>query len=121
MRSSWRKFGRQGQATFLEFATLVVVLVAALVTMALYVKRALSGRLRDTAESIGDQYAPRQTTSIFTVTAKSRITSESNLMLDQVRGGKPVDLIESRTTIQEDTTNRIGNEQVGPLGSRLWD
>lgn len=47
----------------LEYALLIAIVVAALVSMQLYVKRALCGRWRQTAEvfSAGRQYEPNVT------------------------------------------------------------
>lgn len=53
--------GKSGQST-LELAILIVVIVAALVSMSIYIKRAASGKLRDTSESISQVfYEPKHT------------------------------------------------------------
>lgn len=47
----------------LEYAVLIAVTVAALITMSVYIKRAVSGRFKDTADSFGfgRQYDPKTT------------------------------------------------------------
>ena len=47
----------------LEYAVLTVVVIAALITMSIYIKRAVSGRFKDTADSFGfgRQYDPDHT------------------------------------------------------------
>ena len=46
---------RNGQST-LEYAILIAVVVAAAIGMQIYVKRGLQGRLRQSAEQVGDQF-----------------------------------------------------------------
>ena len=111
---------RNGQ-TALEYATVAVVLAAALVGMSLYMKRGISGRFRGAADSIGEQYAPKQTDASFTITVSSDTTTNSKLIKDKDLGrGQLADVIETTTTINNDTTTRTGRETVGQLGTDLW-
>ena len=50
-----------------EYAVLFTAVVAALGAMGIYVKRAVSGRLRGASENIGEAYDPRQTTGSYTL------------------------------------------------------
>ena len=47
--------GKTGQST-LEYAILVVIVIAALLTMNLYLKGGLRGRVKSAADDIGDQF-----------------------------------------------------------------
>ena len=45
----------------LEYAVVIVCLVAALLAMQVYVKRSMQGRLRELGDQVGQQYAPKNT------------------------------------------------------------
>ena len=47
---------KRGQST-VEYAVLIVVVIAALLTIQNYVKRGVQGRLKSSADDIGDQYS----------------------------------------------------------------
>ena len=48
---------KRGQST-LEYAILVVVVIMALVAIQAYLKRGIQGRMKDSADQIGDQFSP---------------------------------------------------------------
>lgn len=56
--------GRRRAFTTLEYAVLIAIVVAGLIGMSVYIKRALSGKWRDAADSFGSgrQYEPGVTT-----------------------------------------------------------
>ena len=60
-----RRVLHAGQST-LEYAVLIAVVAAAAIGMQIYVKRGIQGRLRQSADQVGEQYAPGKTTSTFT-------------------------------------------------------
>jgi Flp pilus assembly pilin Flp len=47
---------KRGQST-LEYAVLIVVIIGALLTIQVYIKRGVQGRLKSSADDIGDQYS----------------------------------------------------------------
>jgi hypothetical protein len=104
----------------MEFATLVAVLAAALISMQIYVKRSVSGKLRDAADSIGEQYAPQRTVSAITTTSGGTTRSTSKLIT-----GKALNFMETTTEIGVDgnleTVHRSGTETVGPFQNSIWD
>ena len=113
---------RRGQSTF-EYATVVAIVSAALLGMAIYVKRAISGQLRSSADSMGQQYHPTQTTSEHTLDIRSTTITTSTLVPDQVIRGLPADVMVYTTEIPKDkpeTTTRTGHEEVGPIGDDVW-
>lgn len=61
-----RKLRLNRGAFSLEYAVLIVCLVAGLIAMKIYITRSIQGKLRQTADSIGEQYAPGDTTSDIT-------------------------------------------------------
>ncbi len=95
----------KGQST-LEYVILIGFVVAALIAMGVYMKRGVSGKLRDSTDQIGEQYDPRLTTSNYTV--KSRMQQHEDL---SSKG-------EVTTNIQVNTQNRSGNEIVSYLDTK---
>ena len=109
----------RGQSTF-EYAALIAIVAAALLSMAIYVKRSISGRLRENADSVGEQYHPTQTNSNLNYAVNSTTTSTSKLLVDQNLGGTIANVMESNTTTNE-TSNRTGTENVGAMGGSIWN
>jgi Flp pilus assembly pilin Flp len=54
---------KRGQST-LEYAVLIVVIIGALLTIQVYIKRGVQGRLKSAADDIGDQYSDGNTNAI---------------------------------------------------------
>ena len=124
LRLSARSIGgnpRHGQ-TALEYGVLIAIVVAALLTMQVYVKRGLSGKVRQAADSIGEQYAPNETTSQSTLKVHTDTTTDSALHKDQVigPGSQKADVVVMTTTLNASTTDRTGSETVGPLKKDVW-
>lgn len=81
---------RKGQST-LEFTVLVVVVIGALLAMQQYVKRSLQGRLKSSADDIGDQFSPGNTnvtkksfTGSQTVESFAKGTTSSTLKKEEI-------------------------------------
>ena len=87
------KLKRKGQST-LEFAVLATVLLAALLTMQIYIKRGIQGRWKNAIDDIGDQYDPRYSDTIMNQSVSSN--SVTNIYVQNVAGGQ--------VTMREDTT-----------------
>jgi Flp pilus assembly pilin Flp len=56
-----------GQST-LEYAVIIAVVVAALLAIQIYMKRGVQGKLRESTDSIGEQYSAGYTTSKYSTT-----------------------------------------------------
>lgn len=114
--------GRRGQSTF-EYTALIAVVSAALISMAIYLKRSVSGALRASADSAGEQYDPRRTTSDLTYKVDSKVTTTSKLLADQVvdAKGTVANVMKTTSTIDNDTTTRTGMEQVGAMPGGVWE
>ncbi len=81
---------RAGQST-LEYAVLIIIVIGALLSIQVYIKRGIQGRLRSSADDIGDQYAVGNTniTRITTTKSNTRETfkegiSNSYLLDDEI-------------------------------------
>jgi len=55
---------QRGQST-LEYAVLIIVIIAALISIQTYIKRGIQGRLKSASDDIGDQYSPGNTNSLI--------------------------------------------------------
>jgi Flp pilus assembly pilin Flp len=70
---------RKGQST-LEYAVLIVIIIAALLAMNTYIKRGVQGRFKQAADDIGDQFSPGNTNYFKTTnTTVSRTRTEFGL------------------------------------------
>ena len=98
---------RKGQST-LEYAILIVVVIMALIAIQAYLKRGVQGMMRDSADQIGEQFAPESTTYNFTTTSHS-VTNEEQ------------DTAGVTTTRYSDTwSDRTGDETVGNYSTERW-
>ena len=61
---------KRGQST-LEYAVLIVVIIGALLTIQIYIKRGVQGRLKSAADDVGDQYSDGNTNVIQTTIRNS--------------------------------------------------
>ncbi|MEK7308302.1 MAG: hypothetical protein AAB089_04455 [Nitrospirota bacterium] len=59
----------KGQST-LEYVILIGLVVSALVTIGVYMKRGIQGRLRTSTDEIGEQYSAKHTTGKYKVVTK---------------------------------------------------
>ena len=58
---------RNGQSTF-EMTLTFVVVIAAVIAMAIFMKRSAMGKMRDTGDSVGGQFTPLSTVNNYTRT-----------------------------------------------------
>ena len=109
-----RKTNKARAQTTLEYAVIIAVIVAALLTMQVYIKRSLQGKLRSAADEIGQQYDPKNTTGNFTIELSSDMTTQVE---SEEEEGKRKTTTTVTTNSQEE--KRYGSETVGPLGDEL--
>jgi len=81
---------KRGQST-LEYAVLIVVIIGALLTIQVYIKRGVQGRLKSAADDIGDQYSDGNVNALKTTTRFSNTqetfnagTSKSNILGQEI-------------------------------------
>ena len=92
---------RRGQST-LEYAVLIAVVIGALISMQIYLKRGTQGKLRSAGDQIGEQFDPYGTLYNFTTTtngAREENTSTNGLIASTITQGA-------------ETRNRSGTENV---------
>ena len=91
----------------LEYAILIGVIVAGLVGMQVYLKRGYQGKLKDSADSMGEQFSPGQTT--FTNT-----TSMSTTSTETVKDGA------TTTDIAKQENIKDAKEHLGEASKEKW-
>ncbi len=122
--------------SILEYSVLVGCIVAAFVAMQIYVKRGVEGRLKQTADDIGEQYAPENTTTDITTNLTSTqnqetkivpLTYPSDYQDVNLRGkpilddnGFPVYGTQTTITINDETMTRSGSEKLGKFEDKLF-
>ncbi len=102
-----RMLRKRGQST-LEYAVLIVVIIAALIAMQVYLKRGLQGRLRESSDQIGEQFSPGYTTS-------NRTTRSGSTVTEVREAGGAVD-----TEITNQWQNVTGVENVMAAANEYW-
>ena len=95
--------GKKSQ-TVLEYAVLFSVVIAALLIMQVFIKRAYQGRLKKEADSVGQQYEMGKTTSeSVTETTTSRETYTGGQTSASGVFGKSVDVPTGMTVTKTDS------------------
>ena len=87
---------KRGQST-LEYAVLVVIIIGALLSIQFYLKRGIQGRLKSSADDIGDQYSVGNTNVLKTVKthAKTHDTFASGVTNSSLDGAETTNTTEN--------------------------
>ena len=80
----------KGQST-LEYAILIIIIIAALITLQAYIKRGVQGRLQSSTDTVGDQFSTAANANYYKQTNTASLTMETfrngpastNLVADQ--------------------------------------
>ena len=121
------KLFKKSQST-LEYAVIIACVAAALLSMQIYLKRAIQGRLRQAGDDIGEQYAPVNVDSNITITLESETKIDSELVaLTDKKGkplvdnyGRPVYGIKTKVELIDETTKKSGRESLGQFEKNLF-
>ena len=70
----------QGQST-LEYAILIVIIIGALLTLQVYIKRGVQGRLKSATDDVGEQYSMADGANYY-----KKVTTTSNTTDNSVAG-----------------------------------
>lgn len=98
---------KKGQST-LEYAVVIAVVVAALVIMQMYVRRGFQGRLRQSADDIGEQFAPGAITYDWSETVSQDV-------------GESIDASARITTsYTTDRVERSGSQSIDMTTDNYW-
>jgi len=100
------RYKSKGQST-LEYAILIVVVIMALIAIQTYLKRGIQGRMRDSADQLGDQFSPGYTTYNFTTTSYTK-TNETQ------------DAWKTTTRYDDSWSQRVGSENITNAEQEFW-
>ena len=103
----FRRLSKERAQSTLEYAVLIGVIVAGLIAMQVYLKRGFQGKLREGADSMGEQFSPGYTNYSYSTNS---FTNSLEVLANEV----------TTTTLRTQQTNRIGNEQVSTSNQEFW-
>jgi uncharacterized protein (UPF0333 family) len=98
------RFHRKGQS-ILEYSLLLIIIIAAFITMQIYIKRGFQGRWKSAVDDLGDQYNPATSNSVYTYTMRSNSETHVTTLRDTVNG------VSGYYTMREDFSNMTENKQ----------
>lgn len=98
---------KKGQST-LEYAILIIIIMAALLSIQVYIKRGVQGRLKSAADDIGDQFSPGNTNVVMIMRTQSQ--TEDTFELGQTRSELQ----------QDELTTDIMNSTVSNQNFEYW-
>lgn len=101
---------KKGQST-LEYAVLVMIIIAALLTIQNYVKRGVQGRLKSSSDDIGDQFSVGNQNAIKT----THTVSTTNEQFGMAGQG-----ISTSAIIDNEITNTTENSTVINADQEYW-
>ena len=97
----------KGQST-MEYAILIIIIIGALVSIQVYIKRGVQGRLKSAADDIGEQFSPGNTNATI------RTMSRSNSSETFFNG------VQKSTFLQPETTNLSTNMIIQNVNQEFW-
>lgn len=101
---------RSGQSV-MEYCVMATIVLAALLTMQIYMKRGLSGRWQTAFDDIGDQYDPRLTNGVIRHTIIGN--ANTTLLITYGNLGPMNGYYSIRTDQTAVAENKTGSVQVG--------
>ena len=102
------RLSKKRAQTTLEYAILIGVIVAGLIAMQVYLKRGFQGKLKEGADTMGQQFSPGHTTANYTTNTFTNSTETVDN--SQI----------TKTDIHLQETNRVGNEAVDKFANEQW-
>ena len=94
----------KGQST-LEYAVLIIIIIGALLSIQVYIKRGIQGRLKSATDDIGDQFSPGNT-----YVNKHTVTNAQETQSSNQATGSRTELTGPEITT-ENMTSTISNAQ----------
>lgn len=107
MLKYFNKRRKKGQST-LEYAILIIIIIGALLSIQVYIKRGVQGRLKSAADDIGDQFSTGNTNVI----KKMVTTSQTS---DTFVSG-----VTQSTLTKAEITAEIMNATVMNVNQEFW-
>ena len=97
----------KGQST-IEYAVLIIIIMAALMTIQVYIKRGVQGRLRSATDDIGDQFSPGNTN--YSMSTKTFSKTEDTFLSGAT----------TSNLIAVETTNMTSNTSIINVDQEFW-
>lgn len=97
----------------MEYAALIVIIIGALITTQIYIKRGLQGRWKSATDNLGDQYDPRTASGI--ITHRLNGTTATLIQATLVSGGNGFQT--TRVDFSNIVETRTGAMTSGPFGN----
>ncbi len=123
-----RRKKSKAQST-LEYAVVIACVAGALIAMSIYVKRGLSGRFRQSADELGPQHNPADTSGHLETTVYSHTITNST-STNEAAANKDINkdnlissdvyFTEIKSDLKYENIKQSGDETVGPLGKDLF-
>lgn len=107
MLKYFNKRRKKGQST-LEYAILIIIIIGALLSIQVYIKRGVQGRLKSAADDIGDQFSTGNTNVI----KKMVTTSQTS---DTFVSG-----VTQSTLTKAEVTAELMNSTVMNVNQEFW-
>lgn len=98
---------KKGQST-LEYAVLIIIIIGALLSIQVYIKRGIQGRLKSSADEVGDQFSPGN----MNVITRTTTTSSTNQLF---QAG-----VSTTNMLAPETTNTSSNAQIYNQFQEFW-
>ncbi len=98
---------KKGQST-LEYAVLIIIIIGALLSIQVYIKRGIQGRLKGAADDIGDQFSVGNTNIVQTMTTSGRTK-------DTFTAG-----VSGSRMVNDEVTTTITNAYVMNVQQEFW-
>lgn len=98
---------KKGQST-LEYAVLIIIIIGALLSIQVYIKRGIQGRLKGAADDIGDQFSVGNTNVIQTTTVSGQTR-------DTFEAGQSKSAL-----LKDETTLTISNANIMNAQQEFW-
>lgn len=98
---------KKGQST-LEYAVLIIIIIGALLSIQVYIKRGIQGRLKGAADDIGDQFSVGNTNIV-------QIMTTSSVTKDTFENG-----ISSSKLKEEEVTTTLTNAHIMNVEQEYW-
>jgi len=98
---------KKAQST-LEYAIIVIIIVGALLALQTYMKRGIQGKLKSSADDIGDQYSP-DNTKVAKIVSTSSNTQETFGLAGQ--GISQTNMNSPEKTLTDETSQVINSSR----------
>jgi hypothetical protein len=101
----------KGQST-LEYAILIIIIIGALLTIQTYIKRGVQGRLKGSADDIGEQYSSGNTNVVKST--KTKVTTKETF------GGEAGQGVAKSEIQGNEITNSTSSSQILNVDQEYW-